>query len=164
MTVSSMTNQAALRDAIRELADEKIAPRAAQIDASGEFPWDVVELLAQHDVLALPFPIEYGGLGGDMISTLVVVEEISRVCAASGLIPAVQELGSLPLLHGGTDEQKRRWVPDLAAGKILAAFALTESGAGSDASNARTRATQGRRRLDRSTARSASSARAMSPE
>ena len=67
----------------------------------------MVELLAQHDVLALPFPVEYGGLGGDMISTLVVIEEISRVCAASGLIPAVQELGSLPLLHAGTDEQKR---------------------------------------------------------
>ncbi len=141
MTVLS-EEQAALREAIRELADEKIAPRAAQIDASGEFPWDVVELLAQHDVLALPFPIEYGGLGGDMISTLVVVEELSRVCATSGLIPAVQELGSLPLLHGGSDEQKRRWVPDLAAGKALAAFGLTESGAGSDASSARTRATR----------------------
>ncbi len=132
--------QAALRDAMRELADDKIAPRAAEIDSSAEFPWDVVELLAKQDVLALPFPVEYGGLGGDMISVLVVIEELSRVCATSGLIPAVQELGSLPLMRAGTDEQKRRWIPDLAAGKTLAAFALTEAGAGSDAAMVRTRA------------------------
>ncbi len=134
--------QAALRDAVRELAQEKVAPRAAEIDRSGEFPHDIVELLAQHDVLALPFPVEYGGLGADMLTTLVAIEELSRVCASSGLIPAVQELGSLPLLNAGTDEQKQRWIPDLAAGKMLAAFALTESGAGSDAANARTRATR----------------------
>ena len=132
--------QSALRAAVRELAEDKIAPRAAEIDRSGEFPQDVVDLLAQHDFLALPFPTEYGGLGADMISVLVAIEELSRVCATSGLIPAVQELGSLPLLHAGTDEQKQRWIPDLAAGKVLAAFALTESGAGSDAANARTRA------------------------
>ena len=134
--------QVALRDAVRELADDKIAPRAAEIDQSGEFPWDMVELLAKQDILALPFPAEYGGLAADMISMLVVIEELSRVCATTGLIPAVQELGSLPLLHGGTDEQKQRWIPDLAAGKMLAAFALTEAGAGSDAANARTRATR----------------------
>jgi alkylation response protein AidB-like acyl-CoA dehydrogenase len=141
MTVLN-ADQAALRDAVRELADDKIAPRAAEIDRSAEFPWDIVELLAAHDFFAVPFPEEYGGLGADMISTLVVVEELSRVCASSGLLPSVQELGSLPLLHGGTDEQKRRWVPDLAAGKMLAAFALTEAGAGSDASSMRTSATR----------------------
>ncbi len=141
MTVLS-DEQMALRDAVRELADEQIAPRAAEIDQSGEFPWDVVELLAAHDFFAVPFPTEYGGLGADMISSLVVIEELSRVCATSGLLPAVQELGSLPLLHGGTDEQKQRWIPDLAAGKVLAAFALTEAEAGSDAANARTNATR----------------------
>jgi alkylation response protein AidB-like acyl-CoA dehydrogenase len=141
MTVLN-ADQLALRDAVRELAEEKIAPRAADIDQRGEFPWDVVELLAQHDFFAAPFPAEYGGLGADMISSLLVVEELSRVCATSGLIPAVQELGSLPLLHGGSDEQKQRWVPDLAAGKVLAAFALTEAGAGSDAASMRTRATR----------------------
>ena len=134
--------QTALRDAVRELAHERIAPRAADIDASGEFPWDVVELLAQYDVLALPFPAEHGGLGGEMLPVLLAIEELSRVCATSGLILAVQELGSLPLLHGGTEEQKERWVPDLAAGKVLAAFALTESEAGSDAAALRTRAEQ----------------------
>ena len=91
-------DQQALRNAVRELADEKIAPRAAEIDSAGEFPWDIVELLAAHDFFALPFPVEHGGLGADMVSTLVVIEELSRVCATSGLIPAVQELGALPLL------------------------------------------------------------------
>ncbi|HUG47219.1 MAG TPA: acyl-CoA dehydrogenase family protein [Candidatus Limnocylindria bacterium] len=132
--------QTALRDAVRELAEERIAPRAADIDASAEFPWDVVELLAQHDVLALPFPSDYGGLGGQMLPVLLAIEELSRACATSGLILAVQELGSLPLLHGGNDEQKGRWIPELAAGKKLAAFALTESEAGSDAAALRTRA------------------------
>src|SRR5688572_22448630 len=132
--------QQALRDAVRELANEQIAPRAAEIDSSGEFPWDVVELLAQHDVLALPYPADHGGLGGDMISVLVAIEELSRVCATSGLILAVQELAALPLVHGGSEEQKQRWMPDLAAGRKLAAFALTESAAGSDAASIRTRA------------------------
>lgn len=132
--------QAALRDAVRELANERIAPRAADIDASGEFPWDIVELLAQHDVLALPYPADHGGLGGDMVSVLVAIEELSRVCATSGLILAVQELAALPLLHGGSEEQRQRWMPDLAAGRKLAAFALTESAAGSDAASLRTRA------------------------
>ncbi len=99
-------------------------------------------MLRDHDFFAAAFPAEYGGLGTDMISTLLVIEELSRVCATSGLIPAVQELGSLPLLHGGTEEQKQRWVPDLAAGRKLSAFALTEAGAGSDAASMRTRATR----------------------
>jgi alkylation response protein AidB-like acyl-CoA dehydrogenase len=129
-----------LRLAVRVLADEQIAPRAAEIDRSGEFPWDVKELLASHDILALPFPEEYGGLGGNLLTLCVAIEQISRVCATSGLILAVQELGALPLLHAGTDEQKRRWLPDLAAGRTLIAFALTEPEAGSDASAIRTRA------------------------
>jgi alkylation response protein AidB-like acyl-CoA dehydrogenase len=142
-----MTNQAtaltdeqiALRDAVRELADARIQPRAAEIDQKAEFPWDVVELLAQHDVLALPFPEPYG-LDADLLTICLAVEQVSRVCATSGLIVAVQELGSLPLLLAGTEEQKQRWFPDLAAGKALAAFALTEAQAGSDAAAARTRA------------------------
>jgi alkylation response protein AidB-like acyl-CoA dehydrogenase len=134
--------QAVLRAAVRELARDKVAPRAAEIDAKGEFPWDMVELLASQDILALPYPSEYGGLGGDMISVLVAIEELSRADATTGLILAVQELSALPLIHGGTDEQKRRWLPDLASGKKLAAFGLTEAGAGSDASSLRTKATR----------------------
>jgi len=133
-------DQAALRDAVRVLADEQIAPRAADIDRSGEFPWDVKELLASHDILALPFPEKHGGLGGDLLTVCLAIEEISRVCATSGLILAVQELASLPLVLAGSDEQQDRWFPDLAAGRKLIAFALTEAEAGSDVAAARTRA------------------------
>jgi alkylation response protein AidB-like acyl-CoA dehydrogenase len=133
-------DQAALRDAVRVLADEMIAPRAAEIDRTAEFPWDVKELLASHDILALPFAEEYGGLGGELLTLCLAVEQISRVCATSGLILAVQELGSLPLQLAGSDEQKQRWLPDLASGKNLIAFALTEAEAGSDVAAARTRA------------------------
>jgi len=133
-------DQAALRDAVRVLADEKIAPRAAEIDRTAEFPWDVKEMLAAHDILSLPYPKAYGGLGGELLTVCLAVEQISRVCATSGLILAVQELASLPLLLAGTDEQKERWFPDLAAGRKLIAFALTEAEAGSDVAAARTRA------------------------
>ncbi|KRT63929.1 MAG: acyl-CoA dehydrogenase [Chloroflexi bacterium CSP1-4] len=140
MTIRLSDEQRALRDAVRQLADERIAPRAAAIDASGEFPWDVVELLAAQDVLALPYPVAHGGLGGELLTVCLAVEQVSRVCATSGLILVVQELGSLPLLLAGTPEQQARWFPDLAAGRALAAFALTESEAGSDAAAIRTRA------------------------
>jgi alkylation response protein AidB-like acyl-CoA dehydrogenase len=133
-------DQAALRDAIRILADERIAPRAAEIDRRAEFPWDIKELLASHDILGLPFAEEYGGLGGDLLTLCVAIEQISRVCATSGLILAVQELGALPLILAGSDEQKQRWFPDLASGKQLIAFALTEAEAGSDVAAARTHA------------------------
>jgi alkylation response protein AidB-like acyl-CoA dehydrogenase len=135
-------DQLALRDAVRILADERIAPRAAEIDRTAEFPWDVKELLASHDVLSLPFPEEFGGLGGDLLTVCLAIEQISRVCATSGLILAVQELASLPLLLAGTAEQKDRWFPDLAAGRKLIAFALTEAEAGSDVAAARTRASR----------------------
>ena len=90
--------QLMLRDAVRVLADELIAPRAAEIDRTGEFPWDVKELLAGHDILALPFPTEYGGIGGELLSVCLAIEQISRACATSALILAVQELGALPIL------------------------------------------------------------------
>jgi alkylation response protein AidB-like acyl-CoA dehydrogenase len=140
MTYRLTPEQVDLRDAVRVLADERIAPRAAEIDRTAEFPWDVKELLAGHDILGLPFPEAYGGLGGGLLTVALAVEQISRVCATSGLILAVQELGALPLLLAGTDEQKSRWFPDLAAGRTLIAFALTEAEAGSDAIAARTRA------------------------
>jgi alkylation response protein AidB-like acyl-CoA dehydrogenase len=132
--------QSMLRDAVRVLADEQIAARAAEIDRTAEFPWDVKELLASHDILGLPFPEAYGGLGGQLLTVCLAIEQISRVCATSGLILAVQELGALPLLLEGSDEQKQRWFPDLAAGRTLIAFALTEAEAGSDAAATRTRA------------------------
>ena len=133
-------NQTDLRDAVRVLADERIGPRAAEIDRTAEFPWDVKELLAGHDILALPFAEEYGGIGGELLSVCLAIEQISRVCATSGLILAVQELGALPIILAGTEEQKTRWLPDLAAGRTLVAFALTEAEAGSDVAAARTTA------------------------
>jgi alkylation response protein AidB-like acyl-CoA dehydrogenase len=134
--------QLMLRDAVRVLADERIAPRAAEIDRTAEFPHDIKELLAEHDILALPFATEYGGLGGELLNVCLAIEQISRVCATSGLILAVQELAALPIALRGTDEQKQEWLPDLAAGRKLIAFALTEAEAGSDAASARTRATK----------------------
>jgi alkylation response protein AidB-like acyl-CoA dehydrogenase len=133
-------DQVLLRDTLRQLADEKIAPRAADIDRSGEFPEDIRQLLASHDVLALPFPTEYGGLGADLLTQCIAIEQIARACVTSSLILSVQGLGSLALLLGGSEEQKARLVPDLASGKKLIAFGLTEPEAGSDAAAARTRA------------------------
>ena len=132
--------QQLLRDTVRDLARDRIAPRAAEIDRTGEFPDDVRRLLAEHDVLALPFPEAHGGLGADLLTVCVAIEQIARACATSSLILMVQELGSLPLLIAGTPEQQARWFPKLASGEMLAAFGLTEPEAGSDAAALRTRA------------------------
>ncbi len=129
-----------LRDAVRVLADDRVAPRAAEIDKTGEFPEDMRQLLADHDILALPFPTEHGGLGGELLSICLAVEQLSRACATTGLILAVQELGSLPITIAGTPEQQARWFPKLASGEHLISFALTEAEAGSDVAAARTTA------------------------
>ncbi len=129
-----------LRDAVRVLADEQIAPRAAEIDQQGEFPEDVRQLLANHDILSIPFAEEHGGLGGDLLTLCLAIEQLSRVCATSGLILAVQSLGAIPIQVAGTAEQKDRWLPGLASGEKLIAFGLTEADAGSDPSGIRTRA------------------------
>jgi alkylation response protein AidB-like acyl-CoA dehydrogenase len=134
--------QVLLRDTLRELAHEQIAPRAAEIDRSGEFPEDIRQLLASQDVLALPYPTEHGGLGADLLTQCLAIEQIARACVTSSLILSVQALASLPLLLAGTPEQHKRFIPDLAAGRTLAAFALTEPEAGSDAASLRTRATR----------------------
>ena len=120
-------------DVVRQLVKERVEPRAAEIDAKAEFPWDIKALFAENDLLGIPFPAEYGGLGGSFVTYVKVVEEVSKACASSALIIAVQELGALPILIGGSDEQKQRWIPDLASGAKIAAYALTEPGSGSDA-------------------------------
>ncbi len=125
--------EAMILDVVRQLVKERVEPRAAEIDAKGEFPWDIKQLFAENDLLGIPFPAEYGGLGGSFVTYVKVVEEVSKACASSALIIAVQELGALPILIGGSDEQKRRWIPDLASGAKIAAYALTEPGSGSDA-------------------------------
>src|SRR3954464_2270527 len=128
------------RAMIRQIADERIRPRAAEIDATGEYPWDVRKLLAEHDVLALPFATEYGGTGTGTLMLQIAVEEIAKACASSALILMVQELGSLPIQLFGTDEQKLRWLPALASGESSPAFALSEPEAGSDPASMRTTA------------------------
>jgi len=132
--------QREIRELVRTLARERIAPRAAEIDKSAEFPWDVVELFRDHAVFGVMYDEEYGGLGASALMTLVAVEEVSKVCATSGLILGVQELGSLGLKLAGTEEQKRRYLPLLASGEWLAAYALTEPGSGSDSAAMRSEA------------------------
>jgi alkylation response protein AidB-like acyl-CoA dehydrogenase len=132
--------QREIRDLIRDIARERIAPRAAEIDKSAEFPWDVVELYRENDVFGILYDEEYGGIGASALMTLVAIEEVSKVCATSGLIIAVQELGSLGIKLAGTDAQKQRWLPRLASGEWLGAYALTEPGSGSDSAAMRTSA------------------------
>ncbi len=131
-------DERALIDAIHELAMERVAPRAAEIDHTGEFPWDMKELLAQQDIYAMPFPAEYGGLGSSELAVVMAIEELSRYCATTGLLLAVQQLGGMPIMLAGNEEQKRKYLPPLASGEWLAAFGLTEAGSGSDASAMRT--------------------------
>jgi alkylation response protein AidB-like acyl-CoA dehydrogenase len=132
--------QRELRDLVRQLARERIAPRAAEIDESHEFPWDIIELYRENDIFGLFFDEEYGGLGTGTLLALIAIEEVSKVCATSGLLLAVQELGSLGLKLAGSDEQKQRYLPRLASGEWLCAYALTESGSGSDSAAMRTTA------------------------
>ena len=134
------SEQRVLRDLVRQLARERIAPRAAEIDASHEFPWDIVELFRENDIFGLFFTEEYGGLGTGTLLSLIAIEEVGKVCATSALILAVQELGSLGLKLAGSDEQKERYLPRLASGEWLPAYALTESGSGSDSAAMRTTA------------------------
>jgi alkylation response protein AidB-like acyl-CoA dehydrogenase len=136
----SASEESMLLDMVRDLVREKIAPRAAEIDEKGEFPWDMKDLLARQDILAMPFPSEYGGLESSEVTILKTIEELAKACATTALILCVQQLGSLPILLAGTSEQKQRFIPSLASGEWLAAFALTEPGSGSDAGAMRTRA------------------------
>ena len=124
--------QREIRELVRTLSRERIAPRAAEIDKSAEFPWDVVELFRENDLFGILYEEAYGGIGESSLLAFVVIEELSKVCATSGLIIAVQELGSLGIKLAGSDEQKQRWLPKLASGEWLAAYALTEPGSGSD--------------------------------
>jgi alkylation response protein AidB-like acyl-CoA dehydrogenase len=132
--------QREIRDLVRAIARERIAPRAAEIDSSGEFPWDVVEVFRENELFGIMYDEEYGGIGESSLLTFVTIEELSKVCATSGLIIAVQELGSLGIKLAGTAEQKQRFLPKLATGEWLAAYALTEPGSGSDSAAMRTSA------------------------
>ena len=129
-----------LRDMVRQLSREKIAPRAGDIDRNSEYPWDVRELLASHDILGLPFDAEYGGTGTGTLVLQMAVEEIAKACASSALMLMVQELGTLPIQLFGSEEQKQKWLPKCASGEWSPAFALSEPEAGSDPAAMRTSA------------------------
>jgi len=129
-----------LRAAVRDLADDKIAPRAAAIDESAEFPWDVFEALAKAELAAVHIPEAYGGSGADAIATAIVIEEVARACASSSLIPAVNKLGTVPILLAGAEPLKQRYLPPVARGEAMFSYALSEPDAGSDAAAMKARA------------------------
>jgi alkylation response protein AidB-like acyl-CoA dehydrogenase len=128
------------RDTIREIATERIAPRAAQIDEDAEYPHDLRELLAEQDILGLPFETEHGGTGTGTLMLNIAIEEIAKACASTSLILMIQELGTLPIKLFGSEELKARFLPKCASGEWSPAFALSEPEAGSDPGGMLTRA------------------------
>lgn len=132
--------QVMIRDLARQIAEEKIVPVRAELDETGEFPWDIMKVLAQSDLFGLFIPEEYGGLGKGCLELSIAVEELSRACLGVSTTFAANALGTYPILLFGTDEQKKKYLPDIAAGKRLVAFGLTEANAGSDAGGTQTTA------------------------
>lgn len=132
--------QKMVRDLARKVAEEKGKPVRQELDETGEFPWEVMKEFAKADLCGLYIPSEYGGFGGQTFEFCLAVEEISRVCGGIGVTFAASALGSVPILLFGTEEQKKKYLPDIASGKKLAAFGLTEASAGSDAAGLETTA------------------------
>lgn len=132
--------QQMIQDLAKTIADEKIAPVAIEYDESGKFPHDIVKILADSDLCGVYIPEAYGGIGGGIFEMSLVVEQLSRACGGIALAFAATGLGTFPILLFGNEEQKSKYLPEIAAGRKLAAFGLTEAGAGSDASGIKTRA------------------------
>jgi short-chain 2-methylacyl-CoA dehydrogenase len=130
-----------VRRTVREFAEEKVAPVAAELDREHRFPYDLVAELAELGLMGMPVPEEYGGAGADTLAYAIAVEELTRIDSSVAItLAAHTSLGTMPILLFGTEEQKQQWLPDLASGRKLAAFGLTEPGAGSDAAATRTTA------------------------
>jgi alkylation response protein AidB-like acyl-CoA dehydrogenase len=129
-----------LRESVRALADDKIAPHAAEADETEEFPWEVYKALVAADLHAVHVPETYGGAGADALATVIVIEEVARACASSSLIPAVNKLGTVPLLLSASEELKHRYLTPVARGEGMFSYALSEPEAGSDAAAMKTRA------------------------
>ncbi|WP_029383764.1 acyl-CoA dehydrogenase [Streptomyces leeuwenhoekii] len=129
-----------LRDAVRALAEAKIAPHAAAVDEEARFPQEALDALVSGDLHAVHVPEEYGGAGADALATVIVIEEVARVCASSSLIPAVNKLGSLPVILSGSEELKKKYLGPLAKGDAMFSYCLSEPEAGSDAAGMKTRA------------------------
>jgi alkylation response protein AidB-like acyl-CoA dehydrogenase len=131
-----------LRETVRDLAAAKIAPHAARVDETAEFPRDAYTALIQTDLHAVHIPEAYGGAGADALATVIVIEEVARACASSSLIPAVNKLGTVPILLSGSEELKKRYLGPVARGDAMFSYALSEPEAGSDAAAMKTRATR----------------------
>src|SRR3954454_17949852 len=129
-----------LREAVRNVAEDKIAPHAAEADEKAEFPQAAYDALVKSDFHAPHIPEEYGGVGADALATCIVIEEGARVCASSSLIPAVNKLGSMPLILAADDDVKKRYLTPLAAGASKFYYGLSEREAGSDTAAMRCRA------------------------
>jgi alkylation response protein AidB-like acyl-CoA dehydrogenase len=132
--------QVLLRDMVRKLAKEKVEPGAAVRDQKGEFSWEMVKLIRENGLFGVDFPEEHGGSGAGLLSLIIVCEELSKLDASTGMLPVAQELGSLPILLAANAEQRKRFLPPLASGDKLAAFALTEASGGSDVAAFRSKA------------------------
>ncbi|QFZ23237.1 acyl-CoA dehydrogenase [Saccharothrix syringae] len=130
----------ALREAVRSLADKEIAPHAADVDERERFPSEALNALVKSGFAAVHVPEAYDGQGADSVATCIVIEEVARVCASSSLIPAVNKLGTMPILLSASEELKRQVLPSIAAGEAMASYALSEREAGSDTASMRTRA------------------------
>lgn len=133
-------DQVMIRDLVRQIAEEKVVPLREELDEKEEFPWEIMKVMAQSDLFGLFIPEEYGGLGKGCLELCIAVEELSRACLGVSTSYAANALGTFPLLLFGSDEQKKRFLPDIASGKRLVAFALTEANAGSDAAGIQTTA------------------------
>ncbi|MDT0346812.1 acyl-CoA dehydrogenase family protein [Streptomyces litchfieldiae] len=129
-----------LRESVRALAEAKIAPHAAEVDEEGRFPQEALDALVSNDLHAVHVPEEFGGAGADALATVIVIEEVARVCASSSLIPAVNKLGSLPVMLSGSKELQARYLAPLARGEAMFSYCLSEPDAGSDAGGMKTRA------------------------
>ncbi len=129
-----------IRRRVRNIAETVVRPIAAELDRSGEYPWPMIEAMKKENLMGIWVPKEYGGLGAGILNFCIAVEELSRACGGVGVAFAVNALGSMPILIGGTEDQKRKWLPRIAKGEALAAFGLTEKEAGSDAGSLQTSA------------------------
>ncbi|MBB4705919.1 acyl-CoA dehydrogenase family protein [Sphaerisporangium siamense] len=129
-----------LRETVRSLADDKIAPYAAAVDENAEFPWEAYKALVAAELHAVHVPEQYGGAGADALAAVIVIEEVARACASSSLIPAVNKLGTVPLLLSASEDLKQRYLPAVARGEGMFSYALSEPEAGSDAAAMKTRA------------------------
>lgn len=132
--------QEMFRQAVRQLVEDKLAPRAAEIDESDEYPWDIDELFVKNGFAGVSYPEEFGGAGGGAVEMCILVEEISRISAGTALIPAVNKLGAIPVLLAGSDEMKRRICTGITDGTHRMSYCLTEPGSGSDAAAMKSRA------------------------